>query len=102
MLSVAAASRAGHRVTKTVRTMQDSPVKDMEFEGSGLSPAFLGLPNEHVLRVIEGAGDPQIPLDRVEQSGDFNWDDEELEALRLGRKAAELTLSADSVRVYLK
>jgi RNA polymerase primary sigma factor len=102
MLSVAAASRAGHRVTKTVRTMQDSPVKDMEFEGSGLSPAFLGLPNENVLRVIEGAGDPQIPLDRVEQSGDFNWDDEELEALRLGRKAAELTLSADSVRVYLK
>ncbi len=41
-------------------------------------------------------------MDRVAQSGDFVWDEEELAALAQGRKAAELTLSADSVRVYLK
>jgi RNA polymerase primary sigma factor len=40
-------------------------------------------------------------LDRVELSGDFDWE-EESEALRQGRKEAELTLSADSVRAYLK
>jgi RNA polymerase primary sigma factor len=97
-----AASREGHRVTKTARKTQDSAVKKVEFERSGLSPAFLGLPNEHAPLVVEGAGDPQGPSDRVEQSGDFDWDEEESAALHHGHKAAELTLSADSVRVYLK
>jgi len=36
------------------------------------------------------------------QSGDFDWDEAESEALRQGREPAELTLSADSVRVYLR
>jgi RNA polymerase primary sigma factor len=51
--------------------------------------------------VIEGAGDPQEPVDRVEQSSDFDCDEEESAALHQGRKKAEFTLSADSVRVYL-
>ncbi len=50
---------------------------------------------------MEGVEDPAESLDRVEQSGDFDWD-EESEALRQARREAELTLSADSVRVYLK
>jgi len=79
MLRVVAASCEGHRGTKTARKTRDS----LDFERSRPSPAFL-------------------PLDRVAQSGDFVWDEEELAALRQGRKAAELTLSADSVRVYLK
>ncbi|MGH3646312.1 MAG: RNA polymerase sigma factor [Micromonosporaceae bacterium] len=33
---------------------------------------------------------------------DFDWDDEESDALRQARKDAELTASADSVRAYLK
>ncbi|MGH3545805.1 MAG: sigma-70 factor domain-containing protein, partial [Mycobacteriales bacterium] len=33
---------------------------------------------------------------------DFDWDDEDSEALRQARKDAELTASADSVRAYLK
>ncbi|HZD13988.1 MAG TPA: sigma-70 factor domain-containing protein, partial [Pseudonocardiaceae bacterium] len=37
-----------------------------------------------------------------EQSGDFDWDEEESQALRQARKDAELTASADSVRAYLK
>ncbi|BCJ36476.1 hypothetical protein Athai_39790 [Actinocatenispora thailandica] len=37
-----------------------------------------------------------------EQSDDFDWDDEDSEALRQARKDAELTTSADSVRAYLK
>jgi RNA polymerase primary sigma factor len=101
MLSVAATSREGRRVTKTARK-QDPPVKEVGFERSGLSPVFLGLLNENVPLVIEGAGDPEEPWERVEQSGDFVWDEDELAALRQGHKAAELILSADSVRVYLK
>ncbi len=41
-------------------------------------------------------------MDKVEQSGDFVWDEEESGALRQARRDAELTLSADSVRAYLK
>jgi RNA polymerase primary sigma factor len=41
-------------------------------------------------------------VDEVEQSGDFVWDEEESGALRQARRDAELTLSADSVRAYLK
>ena len=100
MLSVAAASREGRRVTKTATT-QDPPVKEVGFARSGLSSAFLVLMNEDIPRVIEGAGDPEEPSDRVEQSGDFDWDEEELEAVRQGRKAVDRTPSTDSVRVYL-
>jgi RNA polymerase primary sigma factor len=50
---------------------------------------------------IADVEDLQEPLDIVEQSGDFDWDEQESEALRRGRKEAELTLSADSVRAYL-
>jgi RNA polymerase primary sigma factor len=35
-------------------------------------------------------------------STDFEWDDEESEALKAARRDAELTASADSVRAYLK
>ncbi|HEV7451418.1 MAG TPA: RNA polymerase sigma factor [Pseudonocardiaceae bacterium] len=51
---------------------------------------------------MEASEDPREPVDNVEQSGDFDWDEEESEALRRGRKEAELTLSVDSVRAYLK
>ncbi|HKC76033.1 MAG TPA: RNA polymerase sigma factor, partial [Chloroflexota bacterium] len=44
---------------------------------------------------------PAKPLDHVEQSGDFVWE-EESKVLRQARKDAELTTSADSVRAYLK
>ncbi|NMO54172.1 RNA polymerase sigma factor [Actinoplanes sp. TBRC 11911] len=36
------------------------------------------------------------------EEGDFEWDDEESEALKQARRDAELTASADSVRAYLK
>jgi len=100
MLSVAAASREGRRVTKTAR-VQDPPAKEVGFERTGLSSAFLALMNENSPRVTEDAGAPEEPSDRIEQSGDYDWDQEELEAVRQGRKAVERTPSTDSVRVYL-
>ena len=51
---------------------------------------------------IGGAEDPGEPVDPVEQSGDGVWDEEESQALRQARKDAELTVSVDAVRVYLK
>ena len=40
--------------------------------------------------------------DAEADSTDFEWDDEESEALKQARRDAELTASADSVRAYLK
>ncbi|HLL67614.1 MAG TPA: RNA polymerase sigma factor [Micromonosporaceae bacterium] len=46
------------------------------------------------------------PAELVQAAGaepqDFEWDDEESEALKAARRDAELTASADSVRAYLK
>ncbi|MCW2642148.1 MAG: polymerase subunit sigma, partial [Dactylosporangium sp.] len=38
----------------------------------------------------------------ADAADDFDWDDEESEALKQARRDAELTASADSVRAYLK
>ena len=93
MLGVATASREDRR---------DPPFKKIEFQRGGPNPTRHDLPNDHIPLAIEGVEDPPESLDRVEQSGDFDWDEEESEALRQARKDAKLTLSADSVRVYLK
>jgi RNA polymerase primary sigma factor len=58
----------------------------------------------------QGSAGPEGPDGRIavdepielSDSEDFDWDDEESEALRQARKDAELTASADSVRAYLK
>jgi RNA polymerase primary sigma factor len=60
-----------------------------------------------VIEVGDESSDEEAPAataDVAEGEGeDFSWDDEEeSEALRLARKDAELTASADSVRAYLK
>jgi RNA polymerase primary sigma factor len=60
------------------------------------------VPNDRVLSTSEGTEDPQELVDAIEQAGDFVWDEEESETLRQARKDAELTISADSVRAYLK
>ena len=84
------------------RKTRQATVKDGEFEDSEPSSASLDLPNGDVPLASGGAGDPAESLDIVEQAGDFVWDEEAPEALRRGLKAAELALSADSVRMYLK
>ncbi|HEX4100608.1 MAG TPA: RNA polymerase sigma factor [Pseudonocardiaceae bacterium] len=78
------------------------PVEDVEFERRRPSPVPLGLSNGNVPPAMAGAENSADPLDHFEQSGDGIWDDEEPQALRQARKDAEFTVSADSVRVYLK
>jgi RNA polymerase primary sigma factor len=99
MLSVAAVSRKCHRVTNAPRKPQDAPVKNVELERSGHRPASLGVPNDNIPLTIEDSAEP---LGTVEQAEDSVWDEEESEALRQGRKEAELTFLPDSVRTYLQ
>ena len=102
MVCVAAASREGRRVIKASGKTQSAPVKDVQFGRGAPSSASLDLPNDNVSVASVGAEDPTEPLDPVEQSGDFVWDEEESQTLRQARKDATLTASADSVRAYLK
>ncbi|MGH8877462.1 MAG: RNA polymerase sigma factor, partial [Stackebrandtia sp.] len=46
--------------------------------------------------------DGKKDADSEEGGSDFDWDDEDSEALKQARKDAEMTASADSVRAYLK
>jgi RNA polymerase primary sigma factor len=102
MVSVAPAFRDGHPVTKTSRNTQEAGVVGVIFERSEPRAAFLDVLNDdHVSVASEGAEDPAKGWDKVEQSGDFLWDEEESQVLRQARKDAELTISTDSVRAYL-
>ncbi|MBV8993572.1 MAG: RNA polymerase sigma factor [Pseudonocardiales bacterium] len=51
---------------------------------------------------IEDAEDTQEPVGEIERPRDLVWNEDDPEALRQARKHAELTISADSVRAYLK
>ena len=50
--------------------------------------------------MVDDAADLADDMDA--DDSDFEWDDEESEALKQARRDAELTASADSVRAYLK
>jgi RNA polymerase primary sigma factor len=89
-------------VSTASRKGQQAPVKEVVLERSAHSPVSLGLASDDVSLAGEGVEDPAEPLQVVEQSGDFVWDEEESGALRQARKDAELALSVDSVRAYLK
>jgi len=102
MLSVVAASCECRRVTDAPRKPRDAPVKDVELKRSGPRPASPGLPNDNIPSAIEGIEDSAEPLHAVKQCQDPVGNEEASAALRQGRKRAELTLSADSVRTYLK
>jgi RNA polymerase primary sigma factor len=102
MLSVTAVSGEGRRETKAPRKRQDAPVREEEFEHGGPGSASVESVKDHVSLTSGGVEGPAELVGAVEQSGDLGWDEEESEALRRGLKEAELTLSADSVRTYLK
>ena len=53
-----------------------------------------------VEEITENADEAETPS--TTGAGDFVWDEDEAETLRQARKDTELTVSTDSVRVYLK
>jgi RNA polymerase primary sigma factor len=103
MLRVAAAPREGSRVAKASGYTLKAPVGDVESGRSEPGSVSLDDPStDDVPLASEGAEDAAEPSDKIGQSGDFVWDEEESGALRQARKDAELTTSVDSVRAYLK
>ncbi|GAB3145349.1 hypothetical protein GCM10027290_25090 [Micromonospora sonneratiae] len=61
-------------------------------------------PEDLAAEIEDVVVDEPAELTRAAEAGgsDFEWDDEESEALKQARRDAELTASADSVRAYLK
>jgi RNA polymerase primary sigma factor len=76
-------------------------VEDLELEDVELDEVLTleleDVPVDEPAALVEAA-----EADAESDSTDFEWDDEESEALKQARRDAELTASADSVRAYLK
>ncbi|MEV4637089.1 RNA polymerase sigma factor [Actinoplanes sp. NPDC049548] len=95
----AAAGAGPAKATKAAAPGEGEPV-----EGEEIDPEELAADLEDVV-VEEPAAMVQAAASDAASSatdGDFEWDDEESEALKQARRDAELTASADSVRAYLK
>ncbi|MFC4068054.1 RNA polymerase sigma factor [Actinoplanes subglobosus] len=75
-----------------------------EGPGEEIDPAELAAAVEDVVIEEPAAMVAAAATDAASSAtdGDFEWDDEESEALKQARRDAELTASADSVRAYLK
>ncbi|MFI5491207.1 RNA polymerase sigma factor [Actinoplanes sp. NPDC051859] len=101
----AAAKKAGPAAKKAAGPAKAAKGKDGEpVEGEEIDPEELAADIEDVV-VEEPAAMVQAAATDAASSatdGDFEWDDEESEALKQARRDAELTASADSVRAYLK
>jgi RNA polymerase primary sigma factor len=100
MASIAAHSE--NHVVKAPRKTRQASVAVTGLERSELSPPIMDVLDDSAALTSEGAKDPQESVGGIEQPGDFAWDEEDSAALRRARKDAELTISADSVRAYLK
>ncbi|BFU43016.1 RNA polymerase sigma factor [Krasilnikovia sp. MM14-A1004] len=93
------------KATKATKaTKAAAPGEEEPVEGEEIDPEELAAEIEDVV-VEEPAAMVQAAASDAASSatdGDFEWDDEESEALKQARRDAELTASADSVRAYLK
>jgi RNA polymerase primary sigma factor len=101
--AAAAAKATPARKATTATAAKAAPGKPGE-AGEEISPEELAasiedvVVEEPVAMVVAAATDAASSA----TDGDFEWDDEESEALKQARRDAELTASADSVRAYLK
>ena len=73
-----------------------------EIEDVELDPEALAADLEDVVVDEPAELAAEAEADAEADAEDFDWDDEESEALKQARRDAELTASADSVRAYLK
>jgi RNA polymerase primary sigma factor len=96
------------KATKAAAPVQDSdaapvPADEAELEDVEIEDLALELEDVEEIAVEEPAALVEAAqADAETDSVDFEWDDEESEALKQARRDAELTASADSVRAYLK
>jgi len=100
----APAKKAAPGAAKATPAKAAAPGEGEPGEGEEIDPEELVAEIEDVV-VEEPAALVQAAATDAAASatdGDFEWDDEESEALKQARRDAELTASADSVRAYLK
>ncbi|GGQ57092.1 RNA polymerase sigma factor [Couchioplanes azureus] len=98
------AKKAAGPAKATKATKAAGPGEGEPGDGEEIDPEELAADLEDVV-VEEPAAMVQAAASDAASSatdGDFEWDDEESEALKQARRDAELTASADSVRAYLK
>ncbi|MFY1633105.1 RNA polymerase sigma factor [Solwaraspora sp. WMMB335] len=87
-------AKAGKATAKDAGDGAETPEEEID-------PESLAAEIEDVV-VEEPAELAQAAEADATRDNDFEWDDEESEALKQARRDAELTASADSVRAYLK
>jgi RNA polymerase primary sigma factor len=100
----AAAKAAPAKKTAATKAVPGKAGEGAPAEGEEIDPEELAAEIEDVVveepaALVEAAATDAAA---TATDGDFEWDDEESEALKQARRDAELTASADSVRAYLK
>jgi RNA polymerase primary sigma factor len=84
---------------KATEAGEDAPVDGEEIDPEELAAEIEDVVVEEPAALVQAAATDAASS---ATDGDFEWDDEESEALKQARRDAELTASADSVRAYLK
>ncbi|MEU2611709.1 RNA polymerase sigma factor [Micromonospora sp. NPDC007271] len=98
------------RATKATVAAKTAGTKGTKAAGKGEGPEGEIDPEELAAEIEDVVVDEPAELTQAAEAdaansasdNDFEWDDEESEALKQARRDAELTASADSVRAYLK
>ncbi|HEX8344261.1 MAG TPA: RNA polymerase sigma factor [Actinoplanes sp.] len=94
-----AAKAAPGKATKAAPADGTEPGADDEIDPEELAAEIEDVVAEEPPALVQAAATDAASS---ATDGDFEWDDEESEALKQARRDAELTASADSVRAYLK
>ncbi|MEU4688002.1 RNA polymerase sigma factor [Actinoplanes sp. NPDC023714] len=102
--ATAAAKAVPAKKAATAKAGPGKPGEPGEGPGEEIDPEELAAEIEDVVVEEPAAMVAAAATDAASSAtdGDFEWDDEESEALKQARRDAELTASADSVRAYLK
>ncbi|WP_308036523.1 RNA polymerase sigma factor [Actinoplanes sp. DH11] len=102
--AVAAKAAPGRKAATATKATPGKPGEPGGAPGEEIDPEELAAEIEDVVVEEPPAMVAAAATDAASSAtdGDFEWDDEESEALKQARRDAELTASADSVRAYLK
>jgi RNA polymerase primary sigma factor len=84
------------RTTKPAGSEPEVELEEVDLEDEDLTLDLEDVVADEPAALVEAAQAD------AEADDDFQWDDEESEALKQARRDAEMTASADSVRAYLK
>jgi RNA polymerase primary sigma factor len=97
--TAAAAKKATATKAAPGKPGEEGPAEGEEIDPEELAAAIEDVVVEEPAALVAAAATDAAA---TATDGDFEWDDEESEALKQARRDAELTASADSVRAYLK